>query len=470
MSNIIATYLTDGKNRACFMNALTSKFNNNDGSTTISLYSTDNPEFTSSVTIDKPEMDIPETVEQPVLTIYNMANIISDDDKSSDCTSTIQEYIDKCSNAGGGILYFGSGIYRLNGIKLNSKVSLVGNGEGNTILVRNMVSTGNTEMDTYNNGTAFIEIPITSAGCSIKDMTIYGGAINAATDDTILQVSGITSYIDPFVVDGIYILDSPNTITSDNGNIVSSYNIHTTDSKFKDNTLYKYITLKNISVIGFSGSGIIVGTNNTNVYIDSIKSNMNRYNGLVIGGNDCIISNSEITGNGTHGIYNLGSNNLYNNILCQYNGKYAHTSSKGFYSVGDYCTSSNISLKSNWCTGLEVTANYNQMNNILLDANGGRSSHDPNGGTPNPKDVPQVILYGKFNTLRGTCTNHLETSTIFVSSRSLECGNGLTNSIIELLVTDKSGEDLPVINNVEIDSSIYSQQINSNLVTVIIDR
>ena len=258
---------------------------------------------------------------------------------SGDNTDIIQNKIDELSESGGGVVWLGSGIYYISGLTMKPKVSLMGNGETKTILYRLENQTINSSIsvsDDYHSGRSFIQIPVNCSGCNISNMTLYGGATIAESSDKSAQVSGVVTYNDKTIINGINFLNTPSTCTDVDGNTSNAYNAHRSSDEFTDLTPYKFCKIENVSIIGFSGSGLIIGVNCENIMINNVTSNMNRYEGFINAGTAIQSNNIEIIGNGGHGLYELGFTNQYNNIKSLYNGKYSHSTLYGIYIDGEY--------------------------------------------------------------------------------------------------------------------------------------
>ena len=466
MSNYLASYISNGTDRASIMNALKTS---EDG-TTITLYSTDNEEFASSVVLSKESNTVATAVEEPVHGSYNIAVMTDSTTQASDCTSIIQDQINICAENGGGCVILGRGKYLVSGLTLKSKVHLVGSGVGNTILERipNKAISYNT-VDTYYNGSPFILVPVTASGCSISDMTLYGSATLANTAERPLQLSGVTTYSDTNIINGIQIPTAPFVAVDGGGNNITGYESEYTNTSNEYLTSYKSLILSNLSIIGFSGSGIVISANNTDIQVSNVRALFNRCAGFIIAGEHCELSNIVSNGNGDCGIIDSGTYNQFSNITVDFNGKYNHSGSYGYKCEASKSSISNLTCRANWCTGFYLNGNYNSISNIMADANGGRSSLDSDGGNANPKDVPQVKLSGNGNTIKGIITNYIATSTISVASRGLETDNALINSNLNFIIESSAGENKPYVYPVvSVDNSVYNdyENYNSNLVTI----
>lgn len=454
----VAKYIQSGDNVANILNAL--KWDGE--SKTLSLYSTNNEEYKSSVELPIYDNRDAVEVERPVRGMYNIGYLISDDDRLSDCTTKVQHYIDLCAEDGGGVIRFGTGVYKISTLTIPNSVSLVGNGPGNTILYR--VINGHTEGETeiVYNSKGFIYIPAGARGITIKDMTLYGGVVLENTKDEDYQVSGRTTYTDSKIATGIYVASCPMAETNE-GLAIQPYSIHT-GSGLNYSTPYKYITLDNLAIIGFSGSGIFIGANASNIAISNVTSNINRYAGLVSAGSHTQISNFIANGNGDNGILHAGVYNKYSNIECSYNGKYNHLNAAGFFVDSNDVIVSNLECRFSYSRGVVIDGDRCQFVNVICDANGSRDSYDESDDQPannNPRDVDQIVLSGNHITFRGSVCNYRAGETIKVSRKPVEATN-LANSIVELSVLRDSAEYNCTVNGTDIAENLIN---NTDLIT-----
>ena len=82
----------------------------------------------------------------------------------TDCTSALQALVDRLYNAGGGTIVLSNGIYACKTINMRSKVSLIGQGIGATIL--KLLSGGSLKGHLY--------FPMYATGCAVSNMTLLG--------------------------------------------------------------------------------------------------------------------------------------------------------------------------------------------------------------------------------------------------------------------------------------------------------
>ena len=435
MSNIKLSYINDGTNKAVAMNALKIS----DNKKIITLYALEDESFESSVELPDYDNTVSISTKSPIKGIINIREYISD--MSTDNTDIIQTKIDELSESGGGIVWLGTGVYYVSGLTMKPKVGLMGNGETKTILYRlenQTINSNITVTDDYHSGRSFIQFPVSCSGSSISNMTLYGGATIAESSDRLTQVAGIATYNDNTIINGINFLNSPLTLTDADGNSANAYNAHRSSNEFTDLSPYKFCKLENVSIIGFSGCGLIIGVNCEHIMLNNITSNMNRYEGFINAGTTIQSNNIELIGNGAHGLYDLGLKNQYSNIKSMYNGKYNHLTLYGVYMDGEYATVDNIISSFNYCTGVKIAGTYNSITNLLANCNGGRSSQDTDGANANPLDISAIILTGDKNSIQGRITNSYNNS-YRVALRSFEMDEEANDCIIDLLVASNSG-------------------------------
>ena len=464
----IAKYISDGTNTANILNALKWDMETK----TLSLYSTNNEELKSSCELPIYDNKDAVEVEKPVRGMYNVGYLISDALKSTDCTTEIQKYIDLCAEDGGGVIRFGSGIYRYSTLTIPSGVSLIGSGIGNTILARVPSSHSEGEIESIYSSRGSIYIPASSRGITISNMSIFGGVELGLTKDEDYQVSGRTTYNDNRIATGIYIANGPVAETNE-GLAVLPYSVHMGQPLSYD-TPFKNIVLENLAIIGFSGSGIFVGANCSNVTINNVITNINRYAGIITAGSHIQVSNLVANGNGDNGILNIGPYNKFVNIECNYNGKYNHLNAAGFYSETSDLVVNNIEAKFSYSRGIVVDADRCQFTNVICDANGARDDYDESSNEEannNPRDVPQVVLSGAHIVFKGSICNYRAGETIKVADKPM-LAEGLNKSIVELLVLKDSAENNSMINDTEMIDSVYNNTsiIPDGLLTYILQQ
>lgn len=435
----------------------------------IVLYNSLKPELKLTIPLPTESNGDQVTVLEPVIGMLNITKNMTDDEKAKDCTSIVQEAIDNLSENGGGIVHFGSGVYYITSLTMKPKVSLVGLGEGITILKR--ITDGHVESSTdgYNNGKGFITFPNNVVGCNIRDMTLYGGASFSESVESPLQYAGVVSYSDSEVVNGIYVEAAPSTSFNGSTGSADIYKVHQDsilDGINEVNSNAKFSHLQNLTVIGFSGSGIIIDVNNRYIDVNHVSCIANRYSGLILT-SPVKVSDINVIGNGTNGLIYDGELSIIENVHVEYNGKYNHSLSCGILINGSKSIINNAIIRYNYCCGLRNNGNNNVMSNIVLDANGGRSSYDASGGHASPEDVAQVIYNGIGNRLECNINNSRSTETLRVALSGL-ISETLSKSILIAQISKVAGRNLPSINgNTYITDAFNESTTDSNLITVI---
>lgn len=444
MSIILASYISNSKNTAYFMNSLKI-----DGRT-ITLYNDKDSTFSSSV--DIPEQSMPEinSVPYPVKRAYNVGELISDSDKASDCTAKLQEYIDTCAENGGGALFLGAGVYRVTTLELKSRVSLIGLGPTQTIIKR-----------IVNNATSydksFIYVSPGCIGFNIQDLSINGDCVVTGSEDPVYQISGYTSYTEGDYVTGLYIASCPTVANYTDGrtSIVNAYLPLESTGSLEHNSPYKFSSISNVVICGFTKHGLYIGTNVTNLSLNNVTCNINKGDGISCNGNNILMNNIVVCGNGSNGLYLGGTLNKATNVRADFNGKYNHMESSGIYLDGSYNSITNVSTKYNWSTGIKIITAYNSICNSICDANGPTYDDNENARLLNPKDVPQMYVSGNGHTIHNAkFFNYRANTNVTISLTSIQMDN-ITNSEIDCLIMPNSGAVNPLYDNNAIDHNEY---------------
>ena len=466
MQEVIGRKLSNGINTAYFMDSIKIVDKNK-----LVLYSSLRPDLNDEC--DLPTIDdfVADNILYPIHGVYNITTQI--EDQSVDCTSIVQDLIDACHKKyNGGIIRFGSGIYKISHLDLYPGISLEGNGIGSTIILRNIdVAPKSNISDPYNQALPFINIKSTDAAINIKNMTINGGVSLGVGDTIDIQTAGVTTYDDSYKINGISINNTSATAMDEDANSTNPYRLHnSTFDLISGTTPLKFVTISNVAIVGFSGSGIYIGDNNKNIILENIYCLLNRYSGIINCGENISMNNIILTGNGNHGLHNLGNYLKAINIESSYNGKYNHLDSNGILNDGNNSVFTNIIAKNNYCIAINNKGNYNSFNEIIVDANGSRSTYDPAGGMANPRDIPQVYLTGEGNKFKGGIYNYKATNNVKTASKAITSDENLSNSIIEVFISVLAGNQKSnIYSEATIDYNQYANRTDfgSNVVTVI---
>ena len=453
MSVILASYISNSKNTAYFMNSLKLE------DRTITLYNDKDDTYSSSIEI--PEQSLPDinSVPYPMKRAYNVGEKITDDDKARDCTAQLQEYIDTCSENGGGALLLGGGVYRVTTLRLKPRVSLVGLGPTQTIIKRIVNSIAN-----YDH--SFIYIPPECVGCSVSNLSINGDCRISTSEDQIYQVSGYTSYTEGDYVTGLYIASCPLIASYINNTPVDAYLPLESTGAIDYNSPYKFASIDNVIITGFTGNGLYIGSNVTNLNLNNVTCNINKGHGISCQGINVLMSNIVVCGNGENGMYLGGTLNKINSIRADHNGKYNHMESSGIYIDGSYNTVSNIGAKYNWCAGVTIKTGYNTVSDCICDANGATYDDIEQARLLNPKDVPQMYISGNGHTVYNTkFLNYRANSNVTISLTPIQMEE-MTNSSIDCLVMPETGAMNPLYNGATINQSEYNGRYGNNVITL----
>lgn len=195
-----------------------------------------------------------------------------------DDTEAIQKAIDSLVTIGGGTVQLGSGTYLAKTVKLGPKVSLVGNGNGATILKQIRGEKQN-----------FIVVQDIAAALKIVDMTIMGEGCNC----------------------GVYFEES-------GGYGENHHYLYTNTSNWNASQAYKWITIENVCVYHFDvGLKIERWGFNINICNSTFSHNGD---GVVMYCTDSSLYNCYVTNNQRMGLVVGGGNNKVNNVKSIFNG------------------------------------------------------------------------------------------------------------------------------------------------------
>ena len=465
-NSIKANYIFNGEDYAYILNAL--KIENGK----LILYNEKNPAMTSSVNL--PTYDI-ESIE-PVTNIYNVDTYITTEAQKNDSTTIINSLITTANANGGGVLKFGSGVYNVGSITLKPKVHLVGSGVGATIIKRaNNDSYLESETDSIHSCHGFINVPNDAYGCSITDLSLYSGATYTPNGNKLMGLTYLSKKIN-----GIAINDNTINSLNSSGAAADAFDALTSTNSLTDggNRNQKFLTIRNVSIFGFFGSGIYVGTYNSDVTIDNVLISHCRRDGITSQGNGNFFSNINIFGTGECGIRDAGSNNKYNNIEIDYCGSFSHTGAYGVRLETQRDTLSNIICKYCYSAHYYIAGQYNCLSNCISDSAGGASKNDSGFSADNftVKDVPHVKLAGKYHRIDISIFNSRFSSYQQIASYPVITESNISNCMLNIVcegkdaVTDKKKYAVndSKINNVNITSMNNSQIIvGDNILTYI---
>ena len=196
-----------------------------------------------------------------------------------DDTRAIQLAIDSLVKIGGGTVQLGTGTYRVTSICLGPKVSLVGNGNGATVIK---------QKKGHNNHCLIVRN--IAAALTISDLTVLGENSNR----------------------GIFFERS-------GGYGENQHYLYSNTSSWDKSQAYKWITIENVCVYKFE-TGLFVREYGFNINICNSTFAYNG-NGVILSCSDSFIYNCYVANNSKNGLVVNGGSNKINNIKSIFNGK-----------------------------------------------------------------------------------------------------------------------------------------------------
>ncbi len=249
-------------------------------------------------------------------------------DGKHDDTKVIQSAIDSLVSMGGGTVRLGSGTYLISTINLGPKVSLVGNGNGATVIKQ-----------MKDQKSDCIVVKDIAAGLKIADLTILGEDKNR----------------------GLFIEQS-------GGYGENHHYIYTNTSKWSRSQGYKWINIENICIYHFSiGMNIKRSGYDINICNSTFSHNGS---GVIMSCTDSSIYNCYVTNNSLDGLVVDGCNNKANNIKSIFNCKYGGTKNAAIVVNGSRCQLVNCETQDNFGKGFIVNGVYNELSNCLSNTDG----------------------------------------------------------------------------------------------------
>ncbi len=249
-------------------------------------------------------------------------------DGNHDDTYAIQKAIDSLVVIGGGTICFASGTYLVKTLRLGPKVSLVGTGNGTTIIK---------QVKGYNEHCLVVR-NITAA-LKISDLTILGNDKNS----------------------GIY-------FEASGGFGENHQYLYTNTSKWEKSQAYKWIKIDNVCVYHFD-TGLEIEKWGFNINIcNSTFSHCG--NGVVMRCTDSSMYNCYITNNKKDGLHISGSNNKISNVKSIFNGGSSPRTSGAFVIHGSRNQLINCESQDNRCKGFYIGGQYNLVSNCISNTDG----------------------------------------------------------------------------------------------------
>lgn len=245
-----------------------------------------------------------------------------------DDTKAIQTTLNFLDSIGGGTVYFDSGTYMVSSIKLGKKTSLIGCGNGATLIKQ----IKGTKLDC-------VIVPAKSAALRISNLTIVGNDINCGLN-----------------------------IENSRGGTENHPYLYTKDIKDGVPQPYKWITIEVVCIYHF-GTGLNVERSGFNINICNSTISHNGY-GAIMKCTDSSMYNCYITNNKTNGLHIVGSNNKISNVKSIFNGMYDSEKRAGILVYGDRNQLVNCETQDNHCSGFMILGQYNLFSNCLSNTDG----------------------------------------------------------------------------------------------------
>lgn len=253
-------------------------------------------------------------------------HMVAKGDGIHDDTKAIQISLDSLSSRGGGVVSLEAGVYLVSTLRLGAKTSLIGSGNGATIIKQK-----------ENCKEGCLIIPSYAAAFKISDLTLLGNDKNAG----ILVENSVTNSENHSY---LYTTNTPNPQP------------------------YKWITIDNICIYHF-GTGIQIERWGWDINICNSTISFNT-NGVDMKCTDSSIYNCYITNNRKNGLIVGGSNNRVNNIKSIWNGREDGVNSSAIIINGSRNLFSNCETQDNYCSGYQVNGQYNLLSNCFSNTDG----------------------------------------------------------------------------------------------------
>lgn len=245
-----------------------------------------------------------------------------------DDTEEIQKALDFLDKTGGGTLYFDSGTYMISSIKLGKKTSLVGCGNGATLIKQ----IKGTRQDC-------VIIPSSSAALRIAHLSIVGNDVNA----------------------GLIVENSKYEHEN-------QHYLYTKTIKSDVPQPFKWINIDDICVFHF-GVGLQIELWGFNINVCNSTFSYNN-TGVIMRCTDSSMYNCYITNNKKDGLLLSGSNNKISNVKSIFNGGVFHRTSAAISVQGSRCQLINCETQDNHCKGFYIVGQYNLLSNCISNTDG----------------------------------------------------------------------------------------------------
>lgn len=244
-----------------------------------------------------------------------------------DDTEAMQMVLDSLSSVGGGTMMLGRGSYLVRTLRIGVKTSIVGCGNGSTVIRQ---KTGVNE--------CCLLVPPNSAALRIADLSILGNDQN----------------------DGIKI-DVSTGIEGENHDYLYKNRVLPTQP-------YKWITIDNVCVYHFD-TGLKIERWGWDINICNSTFSHNG-TGVVMGCTDSSLYNCYIANNKHNGILVTGSNNKISNIKSIWNGMADAKNCGAIVLQGSRNLLVNCETQDNYCKGFVVNGRNNLLSNCMSNTDG----------------------------------------------------------------------------------------------------
>lgn len=245
-----------------------------------------------------------------------------------DDTRAIQLAIDSLVAKGGGIVRLNTGTYLVSSLKIGPKVSIVGNGNGATIIKQKKGAVGHC-----------LIVRDIAAALKISDLTVLGENANT----------------------GIYFEKS-------GGFGENQHYIYSNTSKWDKSQAYKWITIDNVCVYKFE-TGMHICSRGFNINISNSTFSHNG-NGVVMVCSDSFIYNCYVANNSKNGLYVMGGANKISNIKSIFNGRASAKDYGAIVILGYSCQINNCETQDNFGKGFIIEGLYNLISNCISNTDG----------------------------------------------------------------------------------------------------
>lgn len=276
-------------------------------------------------------------------------------DGMHDDTSPIQAAMDSLDRQGGGAVYLGSGTYMVSSIRLGKKTSLIGCGNGATIIKQIKGTKGDC-----------VIIPAKSAALRISYLSIVGNNSNCGLN-----------------------------IENSRGGTENHPYLYTKNIKDNVPQPYKWITIDDVCIYHFE-VGLNMERAGFNINVCNSTFSHNGI-GVVMRCTDSSMYNCYITNNKKDGIHMTGSNNKISNVKSIFNGRAEPTSTAAIVIHGSRNQIVNCETQDNYCKGFFVGGQYNLLSNCISNTDG--YAKEPKGYVPSVKACGFKVkgLYNSFS-------------------------------------------------------------------------